>query len=178
MKGMIFTEFLEMVEDQFGLKIKDQLLQQAPHGGVYTATGNYDHREIVGMVIQLAESSGIPVADLLRAFGGHVFKMFVSHYGAFFAEAKTALQFLSSIESYIHVEVRKLYPDAELPTFIYLPAPEGSLVMEYESPRPLGAFAEGLVRATLAHYPENMSIRVEDFQPRMGSRVRFHIQPA
>lgn len=28
-----------------------------------------------------------------------------------------AFQFLKNIENYIHVEVRKLYPDAELPTF-------------------------------------------------------------
>ena len=38
MKGVVFTEFLEMVEDIFSPDIADQIVEEAdlPSGGVYT----------------------------------------------------------------------------------------------------------------------------------------------
>ena len=41
MKGIVFTEFLEMVEDQ--------------SGGAYTSVGTYDHNEIFRLVNCLSE---------------------------------------------------------------------------------------------------------------------------
>ncbi|MBT8311465.1 MAG: hypothetical protein HKP23_01335, partial [Flavobacteriaceae bacterium] len=39
MKGIVFTEFLEMVEDKFGLEVVDTIIEKAelPSEGVYTA---------------------------------------------------------------------------------------------------------------------------------------------
>jgi len=44
MKGIIFTEFLEMVEDRFSPEIADRIIEAAdlPSGGAYTAIGTYD----------------------------------------------------------------------------------------------------------------------------------------
>ena len=41
MKGVIFTEFMELVEHQFGLEELDTLIEESavPSGGVYTAVG-------------------------------------------------------------------------------------------------------------------------------------------
>lgn len=49
MKGMIFTEFLEMVEEKFSMEMVDQILSESdlPSGGIYTSVGNYPHTEIV-----------------------------------------------------------------------------------------------------------------------------------
>jgi hypothetical protein len=178
MKGMIFTEFLDMVGERFGLAVKDRVIGAAgsAHDGAYTAVGNYDHREMVAMVQELARASGVPLPALLRAFGEHVFVVFTRRYGHFFAEARGAMEFLSRIEDYIHVEVRKLYPDAELPGFRYPPAPPGELVMDYASPRPMAAFAEGLVRATIAHYGEPIALTVEDTSGGAGTACRFHLK--
>jgi Haem-NO-binding len=52
----------------------------------------------------------------LRSFGKHLFGRFVCNYPQFFGGINSALTFLANIEGYIHVEVRKLYPDAELPS--------------------------------------------------------------
>lgn len=175
MKGMIFTEFLDMVGDRFGLAVKDRVVTVggAAHDSAYTAVGNYDHREMVSMVVELSSATGVPVDELLIAFGEQVFGMFTQHYGHFFANAKSAVQFLAHIEDYIHVEVRKLYPDAELPTFRYPPAPDGDLVMEYASPRPMAAFAEGLIRATIRHFGNHEALTVEDTSGGSGCSARF-----
>ncbi|MEO0814052.1 MAG: heme NO-binding domain-containing protein, partial [Myxococcota bacterium] len=45
MKGIVFTEFLEMVEDRFGFEAVDRLVTASgsDNDGVYTAVGTYDH---------------------------------------------------------------------------------------------------------------------------------------
>ena len=45
MKGVIFTEFLEMVESHFSPEMADRIITAArlPSGGAYTAVGTYDH---------------------------------------------------------------------------------------------------------------------------------------
>jgi hypothetical protein len=51
MKGIVFTEFIEMVEQRFGYEIVDELLTETelPSGGAYTAIGTYSHHEIVAI---------------------------------------------------------------------------------------------------------------------------------
>ncbi len=180
MKGMIFTEFLDMVGERFGLAVKDRIITAAggAHDGAYTAVGNYDHREMVAMALELSRATALPLRDLLIAFGEHVFVMFTRHYGRFFTEASGTVDFLSRIEDYIHVEVRKLYPDAELPSFTYPPCAAGQLVMEYRSPRPMAAFAEGLVRATMKHFGDPLVLLVEDISGGAGTSARFTLAPA
>ena len=119
MKGIVFTEFLEMVESRFSFDMVDDILDDArpASGGAYTAVGTYPHDEMVALVSALSARSGLAVADLLRAFGAHLFGRFVQGYPDFFARVDNAFDFLAGIEDIIHAEVRKLYPDAELPHF-------------------------------------------------------------
>lgn len=42
MKGIIFTEFITIVEEQFGLEISQKMFDHANDTGVYTAVGSYD----------------------------------------------------------------------------------------------------------------------------------------
>ena len=179
MKGMIFTEFLDMVEGSFGLEVKDRVIAAAggAHNGAYTAVGEYDHHEIVLMAQELSVISRMSLRELFIAFGHHVFGIFVQHYSEFFAGSSNAIEFLSRVESYIHVEVYKLYPDAELPGFSYPRCEPGQLVMEYRSPRPMAAFAEGLVRATIKYYGTPMALQVDDIGEGSGKAARFTLSP-
>lgn len=45
MKGIVFTEFVDMVEAQFSADMVDDILDDAApaSGGAYTAVGTYDH---------------------------------------------------------------------------------------------------------------------------------------
>lgn len=55
--------------------------------------------------------------SLLRTFGHYKFNTFVKGYPVFFSDKNHAFEFLESIDNHIHVEERKLYPDAVLPSF-------------------------------------------------------------
>jgi hypothetical protein len=56
MKGVVFTEFLEMVEGRFGLAMADRIIEaaQLPSSGAYTAVGTYDYTEMVHLVNALS----------------------------------------------------------------------------------------------------------------------------
>lgn len=175
MKGIVFTEFMEMVEERFGLQTLDRIILQTQldNEGAYTSVGTYDHQELVQLVGALSEATGVPVPELIKAFGQHLFGRFSLAYPKLFEGVDSAFAFLRSIELYIHVEVRKLYPDAELPSFTYESQGPDQLVMLYQSRRPFADLAEGLILGCIAHYGEAIDLQREDLQSEASNRSRF-----
>jgi hypothetical protein len=160
MKGVVFTEFFEFVEGRFSPDIADQLIEGAtlPSKGIYTSVGTYDHGEMVTLVTNLSVISKIGVPDLLKAFGQHLLQQFVIKFPPFFSRTTSTFEFLPKVDSFVHVEVKKLYPDAELPTFsCNFPTPD-QLQMTYESDRHLPDLAEGLILGCLEHFGEQMEV--------------------
>ena len=53
MKGIVFVQFVEMVEEKFGLATADRIIEQSKlsTNGAYTSVGTYDHTEL----LQLSE---------------------------------------------------------------------------------------------------------------------------
>ena len=154
MKGVVFTEFLEMAEDRFSLGVVDSVLRAtAPaSGGVYTSVGTYPVEELVGLLVQLSEQTRVPVPDLLKEFGGHLLRRFVQWYPEFFADARSSFDVLQSVEGHIHVEVRKLYAGADPPRIACEdPAPD-RLLMRYSSKRKLCPLFAGLIDGTSDYF--------------------------
>ena len=58
----------------------------------------------------------------------------------------------------IHIEVRKLYPDAELPTLKASAHGPDGLRLTYRSPRCMADFAEGLIEGAAAHFAQPLAI--------------------
>ena len=173
MKGVVFTEFFGMVEQGFSADMVDDLIDATTpvSGGAYTAVGPYDHREIVAMVVELSARTGATVPDLLHAFGRHLFGRFRELYPAFFEGVPDSFSFLASIEDVIHVEVRKLYPDAELPRFESSFPSEDSMEFVYRSPRHFHDLAAGLIAGCIDHFGEDVQVSRSD----LGDCVAFHL---
>jgi len=62
MKGIIFREFIDMVEAQFSPQMVDDIIQASTlaSGGAYTSVGTYPHDEMFQLVEQLSIRSEIP----------------------------------------------------------------------------------------------------------------------
>ncbi|MCZ7680611.1 MAG: heme NO-binding domain-containing protein [Sandaracinaceae bacterium] len=62
MKGIVFTELLEMVEERYSLEVVDRIIERAelPSGGVYTAVGTYPHAEMGRLLRELSAATGAP----------------------------------------------------------------------------------------------------------------------
>jgi hypothetical protein len=176
MKGMVFTEFLDMVEAKFSVDMVDDILDEAnpASGGAYTAVGTYDHQELVDMVVALSNKTGIEIPTLVQVFGEHVFGVFAANYPSFFENVNCALTFLHGIEDIIHAEVIKLYPDAQLPKFDCYYEGE-TLIMDYSSPRHFADLAEGLIRGCGAHFGETLLVERIDLS---AEQARFKVKKA
>lgn len=177
MKGIVFTEFLDMVESRFGYETVDSIIEESKleSNGIYTSVGTYHHSEIVQLLMNLSETTNIDPNVLLKAFGEYLFDTFLKAYPHFFSEHNTAFDFLESIDSHIHVEVLKLYPDATLPKFITEKTEDGTMKMHYKSERKMGALAEGLIKKSIDHYKHPHSFTTELLKDD-GSEVLFIIE--
>lgn len=155
------------------MEVADRIIREADlkSGGAFTAVGTYPHSELLALVSKLAEVSGIESGRLIRAFGRHLLRRFTELYPSFFEEIDNTFAFLETINNHVHVEVLKLYPDAELPRFECERLTEGTLVMNYSSRRPLADLAHGLIEGAGEHWQENIHIAREDSQNHDGERL-------
>lgn len=177
MKGMVFTEFLEFVAERHGADTVDDIIEASalPSGGAYTTVGTYDHAEMVSLCTALADRTGQPVGQLVRAFGDRLSDSFAGSHPAFFQRSGSLFDFLASIEGHIHVEVRKLYPDAELPSFAVEERTPRRMVIVYRSPRHMAALSEGLIHGSARQYGVRVRVTAEPIEVTQGSAVRFVI---
>ncbi len=163
MKGIVFSEFLDMVDEKFSIEMSERLLDEVelPSGGAYTTVGTYDAQEIVDLVVKLSAITKISVPDLLKAFGRHLLARFAEMFPQFFKGVTSTFDFLPMVESYIHLEVKKLYSDAELPSFTCVSPSPGRIEMKYCSARNFPDLAEGLILGTADHFNERIMVKRE-----------------
>lgn len=175
MLGVVFAEFTDMVEQAFGPEMLDAIITvvepRLKTGGAYTAVGTYDHTEMVLLVSQLAKQTGRDIDELVELFGQHLFGRFVDRYPGFFEDVDNGLDFLEIVEGHIHLEVRKLYPEAELPTFVCDRKRPDLLVMEYHSTRPFATLCRGLIKGCASHFGEQYEI---EEQPLSDAATGMH----
>ena len=178
MKGMVFTELLSMAEHVIGENAVDDILDGLilESEGAYNAVGNYPCSELMAIVGAIGDHTGIAVPELQRQFGQWVHGRFVEIYPDFFADKTNALMMLDAIENEVHVEVRKLYPDAELPTFRTEWQGDRALKMVYSSDRPLVPFCQGMIEACVAHFGEPADVSVVQVDAGNDKAAEFSIR--
>ena len=175
MKGIVFTEFLELVEDKFGIQTVQKIIDECElaTGGVYTSVGTYDHKEMFQMVGKLSEIQDIPVPDLLEYYGEFFFSVLSSSYPQFLKK-HDLFTFLGTIDGYIHPEVLKLYPDAELPKFTAQEVGDDKMNLVYESTRKMANFAVGLIRGAATHFGEPVDVEILKVENKGKSNRRVY----
>ncbi|RCW93927.1 heme NO-binding domain-containing protein [Winogradskyella arenosi] len=176
MKGIVFTEFLDLVEEKFGLEMVDKIITSSDleSEGAYTSVGTYRFSEMLQLLQHLSANTGISIDNLLLVYAEHFFGVIEDSYPGLLATYKDPIEMLSSIENHIHIEVRKIYPDAELPTFKVIDKTENSLVMDYKSSRAMHHFGLGLMNKTFEHFNTTATIELEKIKED-GTEVRFII---
>lgn len=159
MKGIILSEFVEFLEATLGDDRAQKIINdsQVPSLGAYSTVGLYDYQELIQLLTQTVSETDTEAGILLERFSEHLFTVFKRDYNVFFEGVTSAAEMLTQIDNHIHVEVLKLYPDAELPKFEY--ARDGDqLTLNYQSPRPLAAVAQALVGACLKYFGDKETL--------------------
>lgn len=178
MKGVVFTELFSFVENQYSPEFMQDVINKSDvkSRGVYTATGTYPTCEMGALLSSLAKKTGHDVSHLLKIFGEHLFNYFFTTSPHFFEGVNTAFDFLESVETHIHVDVKKLYPDAELPSFKVLEHTETRFVIIYESTRDLGDLCEGLIKGCLDHFDVDATITRRPIRTNPISSTEFTLE--
>ncbi len=176
MKGVVFTEFLEMVESKFGLETVDNIIENSnlPSDGIYTSVGTYDFNEMISLITNLSNEVNLSVGDLIYTFGLFLFNGLVKSHPEVIKSYNSPLSLLYSIEDHIHVHVKKLYPDAELPTFKILEKTDTSISMVYSSSRGLYKLAHGLIEKSFEHFNKTATVTYELLNDD-GTEVKFDV---
>jgi len=154
MLGIVFTSLIDMLEEKTSPEFADDVIVEAKleNDGAYTAIGYYPFEDMQRLLTVLVEKTGKSANELLYDFGIFLFgKLGVAH-GDVLANTSGILDMLAHLDDDIHVQVKKLYPDADLPRFSVLSRTDSTMKLQYYSERDLFALAEGLMDAAADFY--------------------------
>ena len=160
MLGIIFTNLVEMIETTVSYEMADEILQEAKlsSDGIFTSVGHYPLADVVEIVTLLSQKTGIPPNDLIYSFGKYLFPKLMKGHKHIVSADVTLFELLAQLDSKIHVEVLKLYPNATLPTFSILNEGPGMIQMLYQSPRQLETLASGLIQGGAEYFNTTVDV--------------------
>ncbi|NWF66298.1 MAG: heme NO-binding domain-containing protein [Campylobacterales bacterium] len=109
MKGLVFTELVEFIEEALGFDVADMMIEKAnlAHGGAFTQAGNYPFEELLALVVSLSEVTQKSIPDLLFLFGEHLFERILALYPMAAHGYENVINFVATVDDRVHVEVKK-----------------------------------------------------------------------
>ena len=171
MKGIVFNAAEKAVTSLLGADAWDDLLDAAGSDGVYTALGSYPDDELVAIVMAASEATGHDPGDVQRLVGRHALEHLVSAVPDLVDTTGCVFDFLASVHEIIHIEVKKLSPDATPPDLIPERLAPDLLQLTYRSERGLSALAEGLILGAGDLFAQPLEVRVPVEEQTAGTTV-------
>lgn len=158
MKGVVFNLLEEAVTQDFGADTWDDLIDEAGVSGVYSSLGNYSDEDVAALVGAASAKLSLTPAAVLQWFGRKAMPLLKKRYASLFANHATSRDFILSVNSVIHPEVRKLYAGAACPFFHFRESGDGALVVRYDSTRSLIDLAHGFVLGAADLWGETVDV--------------------
>lgn len=159
MKGVVFVALGEMIQDKFGHRLWNEIIDDSrvESGGVYTTAENYKDEEALALLETISAKLKKEKADILKLFGIFLIKYFEKKTPHFF-ENKSFDSFLDSIDTVVHIEIKKLSPENIPPQIIAEKINNKSTRVFYKSKRKLCSLAIGLIKGASHIYGENIEV--------------------
>ena len=175
MQAILFQSFLDLVEAQYGPDVLEGIISDAgvSSGGIYVASGEYSHRELIDLIVALSERTNVSVSNLTKSFGMYHFAEFIAAYSHLLKHIHSLFELLERLDSFIHTEAKKLYPGARPPKFDVKRTSDKTIELLYQSPRCMGDVAEGLILGCAAYFGEKVTVKREILGDGSGSTERF-----
>ena len=172
MKGIIFVKLNQFVDELWGEEFWDALLQEAtlPSEGIYTSVATYDDEELFTLVGLIMLKQELSAQQAQFAFGQWMFKELLLAAPPEAHKFTDVFEFLYGVQAVIHVEVKKLNPEAILPEFEFIQETDNSLPFHYISPRHMCYFCEGIIQGLAAHTGQTVSVEQPECVHEGGER--------
>lgn len=175
MLGIIYSKFLDHLEERFSLNIVDQVIEDLnlPNHGAYSGVGFYNPKEFLNILQGVASNTQIPASNILYEYGQWLFPELYHKYSHYQEIPQDTILFLANLEKMMQREVFKLYQNVELPRFIVESQEENELRLLYHSNLPLGDFIEGFIRGGIQFFGDNVSCKRENIEQTPQTKIRF-----
>jgi hypothetical protein len=135
---------------------------------MFTSTGVVPDGDVLKLITSAAEVLKMHLGMAMDAFGDYWSTTYAPKtYSAYFARAKSAREFLLSLDQ-VHVAMTKSMEGAAPPRFRYEDKGPKDLVMHYASPRGMVALMPGLIQGVARFYKEKVTVRTE------GNALHIH----
>lgn len=156
MKGLLFTELLEMIEEEYGYNTANAVVLNAKlHSkGIYTSAKVYHRNEMAVLFEQLQRQTKLPFETLAKAFGRHLCKRVLISYPQ---QMPYFYRIFSSITK-----------KGSLALFENFKDDNRTLTVVYDPAQKLTCVTEGIVQGYLEHL-RHLN-RVEETQTENGKR--------
>jgi hypothetical protein len=186
MKGIIFTEFLDLVEEKFGLEMVDQIICQSrlESEGVYTSIGTYSISEFLQLLHHLSKNKSISLINLLTVYAAQIFSAMDRIHPDILSSYKNPIEMIASMNYHIEIifntknatplEVLKAKSYSPLPHFTIKEKTENLLIINYKSNRGMQYFWLGLMHEMFKHFNETATIVLEKIKED-GTEIQFTI---
>ncbi|HBH54612.1 MAG TPA: hypothetical protein DDY91_22235 [Planctomycetaceae bacterium] len=173
MQGFVLKEFIKYAGHRFGPRMIEQVIAENPlESNCQFACWKYvKPGELNQLLAGLSQKTGLDTKDLLVGYGQVMFQTIIN-MPLMQPVCRTLFEFLESVETGFYAELEDLFPDVELPGLACRRLDAKTLEVVYTSPRRLGDLAEGLLRASIAHFDECVAMQRFD-DPADAGRVRF-----
>lgn len=155
MKGVIFNVLEEFIVENWGEEVYEEILGACPvhmHAG-HLGPATYADVDMVTIVTKTCARLQVAPEDALRAFGRFLFPRLLARYPSVAAGIDDPYELLRHIDDAIHVEVRKLVPNAITPRILCdAVTGETGTKVSYQSSRKLCAAFTGLLQGVGDHF--------------------------
>lgn len=154
MKGVIFNLLEEFAVETFGAEFYEEILDEVDliTTEPFVGPGTYPDEDLLAIVAALVRKADMPLPQAVRTFGHWLFPRLAERVPPEMLQHDSAKSFLQTVHDIIHVEVRKLYAEAQPPDFTYEDPGPDRLIIRYRSRRRMFDLMDGLLAGVADHY--------------------------
>jgi hypothetical protein len=176
MKGLFFTELIELLEADYGLAVVDRVIRAAvpPTDGAYTSMGNYDAEEFFGLINAFSAEMDQPVSTIQRSFGRHFMRCLMVRNHKLVGTYSSAIKAIKDVNKLIRA-ARILPPDATLPDVTFSEEGESIWQLTIHLPLQVRDMVLGALEACIARYEEPLIVSRTDIEVNGQIATRFEI---
>ncbi len=160
MKGIVFNILEALIVEKFGDETMEEIYANVQFSGdvlPFISPETYPDSDLYAMVTFLSKKTSIPVDDLIFEFGKFMFPVFFIKFPVFFEKIESPIEFLKTINDIIHVEVKKIFDEANPPMVKVKQIEENQILLYYNSERKLCKLLEGLLEGMASHFKTKIS---------------------
>lgn len=176
MKGVVFNLLEHLVRREFGDAEWSRVLQDADVDHSFTSEGTYPDAVLRRLIAEVGKRAQKSPGEALQWFGRHSMPLLNAMYPGFFASQTSARSFILTLNDIIHPEVRRIYPDADVPWFDFDTSVPNELTVGYQSPRKLCLLAHGFIEGAADHYGETVDVEQTQCMHRGDAKCIFQLR--